>query len=692
MANGYAGKILKIDLTTKKIEEIPTSQYEAWGGGHGMGSALFWDLCEDKTVAGTDPKNVVTIMASPLSGTLTPGAAGRTEVQGIGLQSSPRGWFTRSNFGGRFSTQLKYAGWDGIAILGKSETRVWINIVDGKVTLEDATSLWGLDTWATQQKIWTSVLGSEPTGDWDSLTKTRDGGRSTQRPAVVSSGPNAEKFAPWASLVHDGGSGAGQGGFGGVFASKNLKAVSVRGTGGVQVADPDALMQARLWLMGYGVAGHMDKPTTVIGNFPLPAAPGTASSFAPGVISRPEGCSGCIRMCRGRTSNAEGNDSMCIDFWYGNYTSADADTIVKVGDLSQRLGINNFWLIGLMSWLKGLLKEGVLGKGKQIDSSLPFDQWGTVAFADALLNAIVTNTDIGKDLSLGLWQCAQKWGRLEKDLTSGILNLMAWGYTHHYDARTEAEWGFGSLMGERDINEHDFNWICYWTSTLWALYGVKPLVTAEQMSQIIGKKMVPYSDEPKLIDYSDEGMYSDSMAKTVAWHRHYTRYYKQALGYCDWLFADFVNPYGPDYVGATGEAEPKFFNAVTGQNQTFEQGMEVGRRIWNLDRAVWVLQGRTRDMEVYAPYIYDVPATAATPGVAYELPYTMPVFENGAWSYKSVAGRKCDRAKVEEWKTRFYTLEGWDTKTGWPTRATLEELDLKNVADALEAAQKLGSA
>ena len=692
MANGYAGKILKIDLTTKSIEEIPTSKYEEWGGGHGMGSALFWDLCEDKTVSGDDPKNVVTIMGSPLSGTLVPGAAGRTEVQGIGLQSSPRGWFTRSNFGGRFSTQLKYAGWDGIAILGKSDTQVWIKIVDDKVTLEDATDLWGLDTYETQKSIWAKVLGSTAQGDWNTLGGSRDAGRSTQRPAVLTSGPNAEKYAAWAALIHEGGNGAGQGGFGGVFASKNLKAVSVLGTGGVEVADPNALMEARTWLHTYAAAGNMDALSKSPGNWPLPANPGTAGSYPEGVKSRPQGCAGCVRMCRGRTSTGEGNDSMCVDWWHGFTLGGAADANVKVTDLTQKLGINAFGMIGLGMWLKDLYNEGVIGKGKQIESSLPFDQMGQAVFGEALLNSIANQTDIGADISLGLWQCAEKWGRLEQDLATGILPLQEWGYVHHYDGRTEAEWGYGSLIGERDINEHDFNWICYWSVTMWGLYGVEPLVSAERMAEIISKKMVPYSDDPKLIDYSDEGIYAESMAKTVAWHRHYTRYYKEALGYCDWLFADFVNPYGPDKEGATGEAEPKFFNAVTGKNQTFEEGMEVGRKIWNLDRAVWVLQGRDRDMEVYSGYMYDVPATAENPGVAFELPYTMPVFEDGKWSYKSVAGRKLDRAKVEDWKTKFYTLEGWDTKTGWPTRATLEELGLKHVADVLDKAGRLGAA
>ena len=147
------GKILKVDLTTLSVEEIPTSKYQGWGGGHGMGTAVFWDLCEDKTVPGTDPKNVITMMTSPLSGTLAPSVSGRTEVQGIGLQGFPIGWFTRSNFGGRFAAMLKYAGWDGVAIVGQAPSKVWLSIVNGKVTFQDATALWGLDTWETQEAV-----------------------------------------------------------------------------------------------------------------------------------------------------------------------------------------------------------------------------------------------------------------------------------------------------------------------------------------------------------------------------------------------------------------------------------------------------------------------------------------------------------------------------------------------------------
>ena len=80
--NGYAGKILRLDLTARTVSVIPTSDYEQWGGGHGMGSAIFFDLVKDKTIDGFDPANVVTIMTSPLCGTLVPAPVGGRRCRG----------------------------------------------------------------------------------------------------------------------------------------------------------------------------------------------------------------------------------------------------------------------------------------------------------------------------------------------------------------------------------------------------------------------------------------------------------------------------------------------------------------------------------------------------------------------------------------------------------------------------------
>ncbi|MCX5901243.1 MAG: aldehyde:ferredoxin oxidoreductase, partial [Proteobacteria bacterium] len=194
--NGYTGKLLRIKLTDRTFSEMATSGYVQWGGGHGMGSAIFFDLVKDKTIDGLDPANVVTIMTSPLSGTLTPGCSSRTEVQGIGVQGYPLGWYTRSGFGGRFSSMLKFAGWDGIIIEGAADSPVWVDIRNDSVTIRNCSdlSLWGKDTWDCQATIWNYVRGTDDTSTWCS-PQEGSGGRTTQRPAVLATGPAGENMS-----------------------------------------------------------------------------------------------------------------------------------------------------------------------------------------------------------------------------------------------------------------------------------------------------------------------------------------------------------------------------------------------------------------------------------------------------------------------------------------------------------------
>ena len=254
--DGYAGKILSIDLSSRTIAALPTFKYEGWVGGHGMGSALFFDRVKDKTIDGFHPENLLTLMASPLSGTLVPSGAARTEVQGIGVQSWPIGWFTRSNFGGRFAAMLKYAGWDGIVIQGKADSQVWIDIRDQVVKIRECEplKLWGTTTWECQQIIWDAVAGKGAYKDWYRINKKTgipDEHATTQRPAVLAVGPAGENLGRMACLLHDAGNAAGQGGFGAVFGAKGLKAVSVLGTGSIRVYDPKALLASRIWLKKY---------------------------------------------------------------------------------------------------------------------------------------------------------------------------------------------------------------------------------------------------------------------------------------------------------------------------------------------------------------------------------------------------------------------------------------------------------
>jgi aldehyde:ferredoxin oxidoreductase len=87
----------------------------------------------------------------------------------------------------------------------------------------------------------------------------------------------------------------------------------------------------------------------------------------------------------------------------------------------------------------------------------------------------------------------------------------------------------------------------------------------------------------------------------------------------------------------------------------------------------------------FADYYYTRPSSAPDGHPEY-----MPGRKNGKWRYIKTLGRHFDKNKFEEFKTRFYKLQGWDTRTGYPTRGTLESLDLGYVSDELKKNNRLG--
>jgi aldehyde:ferredoxin oxidoreductase len=464
--NGYAGKILKIDLSARKITSIPTKKYEQWVGGHGMGSALFFDLVKDKTIDGFNPDNVVTMMTSPLSGTITPAAAGRTEVQGIGVQSYPIGWFTRSNFGGRFAGMLKYAGWDGVVIQGKASEPVWVDIRDDDVKIKPCAplSLWGKDTEESQEIIWDHVAGK---GEYVERIKPggNKGGATTQRPAVVTIGPAGENMSIPACLMHDAGDAAGQGGFGAVWGSKNLKAISVIGTGMFPISDPKALLEARIWQKNNYQFDlkNMRAPYYSTEHQSAPMPNHIWRRGRPRVEQRPAACVGCHSACRVRLEDASGNEAMCFaTVFYWDARSLDIQRAAT--DLINRYGVNAVEAIYGLLYIRLLQQYNQLNSAKIPDCPLDFSTYGSEEFVEQFVKMVAYGDDgkgnpseFGKDVAGGIVRAAKKWGRLEQDLKSGLLWFPYWGLPVHKESRAQVYWGYGTILGDRDISR-DNNW------------------------------------------------------------------------------------------------------------------------------------------------------------------------------------------------------------------------------------------
>jgi len=693
--NGYAGKILRLNLTERKVDTIPTSKYQHWMGGHGMGSAIFFDLVKDKTIDGFHPANVVTMMTSPLSATLVPAASGRTEVQGIGVQSYPIGWFTRSNLGGRFSGMLKFAGWDGVVIQGKADKPVWIDIRDGDVRIRDCAplSLWGKETWDCQETIWDYVLSGGKPGDWNSPSG-KEGGNTTQRPAVVTIGPAGENQSRLACLIHDASNAAGQGGFGAIFGSKNLKAISVIGTGHVGINNPKMLMATRLW-QKENYAFDLAHLRETWGSFQFQSPPAPIVEWKKGrpkIDQRPQACLGCHSGCRARYKDASGSEASCMSTsFYGDALSLDIQR--SASDLINRYGLNACEMVFGLVYIRILQMFGQLKTANIPNCPLDFSKYGSKEFVGQFVKMIAYGNDgkgnesqFGQDISGGFVRAAEKWGRRKRDLDSGILAFPYWGIPVHKEPRAQVYWGYGTLLGDRDINEHDFDWI-KWEYGQAKAQGKRPALTAEEVVKIIADKMVPFQGDLDMLNFSENNIYSEHMAKMVSWQRYYTRFWKQSMLFCDSRWPDFVNIHRPDKIGSTGVAEPRYIKAVTGKDFSFLDGINLGRKIWNLDHAIWTLQGRHRDMVHFADNIYK-----KRPLYPLDVPNAhLPGKENGKWDYYGYSKRTLDRDKFDEFKTRFYRLQGWDTATGYPTRAALEPLGLGYVADELEKKGKLGS-
>lgn len=241
-------RLLHLDLTAGRTWDDPLNpQYASdMVGGSGLAARYLYDLVDERTDP-LGPDNPLLFMTGPLVGTVMP-SAGRYSVCAL---SPATGLWGEANSGGFWGPELRFAGYDGILVTGRADRPVWLSIVEGRAELHDAADLWGLDSYQTQ------TLVREKCGD--------------PRARVVCIGPAGEHRAVMAAVMNDHGRAAGRTGMGAVMGAKNLKAIAVRGTAHVPVADPDALRQvakeiiqrldedmAALSLRLAGTAGYVD--------------------------------------------------------------------------------------------------------------------------------------------------------------------------------------------------------------------------------------------------------------------------------------------------------------------------------------------------------------------------------------------------------------------------------------------------
>ena len=210
---GWTGKILRVNLTDGTISVSPTDPYKGYIGGMGLANKIMYD----EVAPGTDPlapENKVVFAVGPLTATGVP-LAGRTTIASLSTYTKDH-QVVDAHCGGMIGAAIKKAGWDAIVIEGASDEPVYLKIDDDNVEIKPADQVWGLGTRAT-----TEALSRKEGTDF----------------CVATIGPAGENLLPYACIINSRNHSAGAG-TAAVLGSKKCKALVVRGTQPIYVANP----------------------------------------------------------------------------------------------------------------------------------------------------------------------------------------------------------------------------------------------------------------------------------------------------------------------------------------------------------------------------------------------------------------------------------------------------------------------
>jgi aldehyde:ferredoxin oxidoreductase len=632
---GWTGKILWVDLTDRKITRVPTSDFEPdkYIGGVGLNSRIFWELgCPE--VDAFHPDSPIILSTGPLTG--ASGAFTRATICAIAPQCYPEELFTYSGFGGKFPSELKYAGYDGIVIVGKADKPVYLSIHDGDVEIKDAGDLWGLDTFETQ-KVLTDRY---------------------PRASALVTGPAGENLCRIAIIITETSGAAGQGGYGAVMGSKNLKAIVTRGTGTFKIAKPDDFMELirQRKAAGEWVAG----PRQVWGRYPQNSEK-VKAEMSEKYLKKFSGCYACPYQCHGvyDIPGIGKGAQMCNDNWYQYFSGNEAmgqsiEGMWEGNILSQKLGINNFELVGFMLFFFRTIKEtGILKKEDFGLSSIPSvekrkeSEFGSPeehhAFLEEFLGGIADGTS---PFSQGGARAAEQFGQRALELYHSI--FPAWGNRAHHIR------GVGEALHWATDTRDPFNSCHDYVSA----FGVN-----KEVADHFG---VPGGYLEGESEGKHQNIYQGAERETV-WVQHHQSL-RNSLLICEFGSMPVLFFHPPEMDIRIFES--RLLSAITGLDVNVDELWKTGERIWNLRRAIMVQrENRHKDDDTLCPEMFEELIKVQQPEILSE---------------------PLDRAQWEALKDRYYELRGWNVDNGRPTRAKLEELGMKDVADKLQSADKLG--
>jgi len=611
---GYGGKILRINLNKKMVlkEDLDPKLAREWIGGRGFIAKILYDE-NPLRVDPFSPENKLIVATGPLSGTFWPSAAKIV----FGTKSPLTGGYGDSNMGGLLMAELKYAGYDMVILEGASPEPLYLFIEDDRVELRDARFYWGKGALEVEKLL------------KDEL------GESFQ---IATIGPAGENLVRYANINHEFGRQAGRCGMGAVMGSKKLKAIAVRGTGGIPLAEPEELVKISKaaikhitnhpyfkrfrqygttditdWCQGMGVL-----PTKNF-NFGVYERQG---SLAPEpmrekILVTDKACFGCPLNCGNYTYSRkygtyiDGPEYETIGMLGSNCLVEDIEDVQYLNYLSDDLGMDTIAAGGTIAFAMECVEKGVLKKDQLEGIDLRF---GNVEATVAILKKIAYQEGIGRMMAEGSRAMANKFGQKSERYAMQVKGLEF----SAYECR-----GAPAML------------LSFMTSDIGAQH-TRSWAIVQDME--MGRDNI------------------EGRAKLVK-ELQTLRPLMEMFGVCRFPWLEVKLDFG-EYV--------KAFNAVTGFGYSKEELFKISEKVWNLTRAFWVREvedfGRKDDMP--PARIYDpLPSGPAR-------------------------GMHLTKGKVNRMLDEYYEIRGWN-QNGIPGEKKLRELGLEKVAADLKNMGKL---
>jgi len=612
---GLMGKILRVNLAKESIlqEDIPEDMARKFLGGRGLATKYLFDELEP----GADPlgpENKLIFMSGLLTGTPSPSASRYSIV----TKSPLTGIWAQSSSGGRWGVDLKHSGFDGIIFEGASEKPVYLIIDNEKAELRDAAELWGKNV-------------SETT--W--LLKKTLGNAFN----VAAIGLAGESLVSYAAVMNDLHRAAGRCGVGAVMGSKRLKAIAVRGSKEIAIAQEKAFHEVAgkqfellnesilgAGLEAYGTALVLDM-VNVCGGLPTRNWQTGVCSFAEKingeslsekVLVSPVGCFSCPIKC-GRNSEirkgpyegqkGEGPEYESIGTFGAMCDISDLEAITMAHYLCNDYGLDTISCGNTIAFTMECFERGILTKEDSDGLEIAFGNADTMI---QLVHKIAKREGIGNLLAEGTRHMARRLGRGSERFAMNVkgLELPA------YDSRGAKITGLAFATANRG-GDHITAYVQAPT------YLAAPFLVIEESE--IQDPLKENPQEAKVVKELEDAL-------TVF----------DAAGCCK-------------FMGLALDADEwsAIVATLTGWDFGVEEFRKTGERIYNLERVFNIREGITRADDTLPKRLLEEP-----------LP------EGPAEGQVN---------NLEILLDPYYEFRGWDKDTGGPTPEKLRELGLEEV-------------